>query len=74
MPSLSKVPVRRLPDRGVRLQGSHRPTAQTLSHAVDRLGADGIAALRCQQASRPGDRIWPTCHDQMIPRLTSHSG
>jgi hypothetical protein len=28
-------------------------------------GADAIATLRCQQASRPEDQIWPTGHNQM---------
>jgi hypothetical protein len=27
-------------------------------------GADAIAALRCQQASRPEDQIWPARHNQ----------
>lgn len=27
-------------------------------------GADAIATLRCQQASRPADRIWPQHHNQ----------
>jgi hypothetical protein len=27
-------------------------------------GAEAIAALRCQQASRPEDRIWPASHNQ----------
>ncbi|HJY97995.1 MAG TPA: ISKra4 family transposase [Streptosporangiaceae bacterium] len=27
-------------------------------------GADAIATLRCQQASRPEDRIWPAPHNQ----------
>ena len=27
-------------------------------------GADAIAALRCQQASRPKDQIWPAHHNQ----------
>jgi hypothetical protein len=27
-------------------------------------GADAITTLRCQQASRPGDRIWRTPHNQ----------
>jgi hypothetical protein len=27
-------------------------------------GADAITTLRCQQASRPEDRIWPTPHNQ----------
>ena len=30
-------------------------------------GADAIATLRCQQASRPEDRIWPTRHNQTVP-------
>jgi hypothetical protein len=30
-------------------------------------GADAIATLRCQQASRPEDRIWPAHHNQIIP-------
>ena len=30
-------------------------------------GADAIATLRCQQASRPEDRIWPARHNQTIP-------
>jgi hypothetical protein len=30
-------------------------------------GADAIAALRCQQASRPEDRIWQARHNQTIP-------
>jgi len=30
-------------------------------------GADAIATLRCQQASRPEDRIWPACHNQTVP-------
>jgi len=29
-------------------------------------GADAIATLRCQQASRPEDRIWPARHNQTI--------
>jgi hypothetical protein len=29
-------------------------------------GADAIATLRCQQASRPEDRIWPTVRNQML--------
>jgi hypothetical protein len=28
-------------------------------------GADGIAALRCQQASRPEDQVWTARHDQI---------
>jgi hypothetical protein len=27
-------------------------------------GADAIAALRCQQASRPEDQIWPARRNQ----------
>jgi hypothetical protein len=27
-------------------------------------GADAVTALRCQQASRPEDRIWNTAHNQ----------
>jgi hypothetical protein len=27
-------------------------------------GADAITALRCQQASRPEDRIWPALRNQ----------
>jgi hypothetical protein len=27
-------------------------------------GADAIAALRCQQASRPEDQVWPPRRDQ----------
>jgi hypothetical protein len=27
-------------------------------------GADAITTLRCQQASRPEDRIWPAPHNQ----------
>jgi hypothetical protein len=30
-------------------------------------GADAIATLRCQQASRPEDRIWKAPHNQIIP-------
>jgi hypothetical protein len=30
-------------------------------------GADAITTLRCQQASRPEDRIWPLRHNQIIP-------
>jgi hypothetical protein len=30
-------------------------------------GADAITTLRCQQASRPEDRIWPPRHNQIIP-------
>ena len=30
-------------------------------------GADAIATLRCQQASRPEDRIWQTRHNQTVP-------
>jgi hypothetical protein len=30
-------------------------------------GADAIATLRCQQASRPEDRIWQPRHNQVIP-------
>jgi len=30
-------------------------------------GADAIATLRCQQASRPEDRIWLTRHNQTVP-------
>ena len=30
-------------------------------------GADAIATLRCQQASRPEDRIWQPRHNQIIP-------
>ena len=30
-------------------------------------GADAIATLRCQQASRPEDRIWRARHNQTIP-------
>jgi len=30
-------------------------------------GADAIATLRCQQASRPEDRIWPARHNQTVP-------
>jgi hypothetical protein len=30
-------------------------------------GADAIATLRCQQASRPEDRIWQPRHNQTIP-------
>jgi hypothetical protein len=30
-------------------------------------GADAIATLRCQQASRPEDRIWMLRHNQIIP-------
>jgi hypothetical protein len=30
-------------------------------------GADAIATLRCQQASRPEDRIWSARHNQIIP-------
>jgi hypothetical protein len=30
-------------------------------------GADAIATLRCQQASRPQDRIWPARHNQTVP-------
>jgi hypothetical protein len=32
-------------------------------------GADAIAALRCQQASRPEDRIWPAHHNQTLAAL-----
>jgi hypothetical protein len=28
------------------------------------VGADAITTLRCQQASRPEDRIWPAPHNQ----------
>jgi hypothetical protein len=34
--------------------------------------ADAIATLRCQQASRPDDRIWPASQPD-TPRLTSHT-
>jgi hypothetical protein len=30
-------------------------------------GADSIATLRCQQASRPEDRVWHPRHNQIIP-------
>jgi hypothetical protein len=30
-------------------------------------GADAITTLRCQQASRPEDRIWSPRHNQIIP-------
>jgi hypothetical protein len=30
-------------------------------------GADAIATLRCQQASRPEDRIWRARHNQIVP-------
>lgn len=30
-------------------------------------GADAITTLRCQQASRPEDRIWPARHNQTLP-------
>jgi hypothetical protein len=30
-------------------------------------GADAIATLRCQLASRPEDRIWPARHNQTVP-------
>ena len=30
-------------------------------------GADAIATLRCQQASRPEDRIWTPRHNQTVP-------
>jgi hypothetical protein len=30
-------------------------------------GADAIATLRCQQASRPEDRIWLARHNQTVP-------
>jgi hypothetical protein len=30
-------------------------------------GADAIATLRCQQASRPEDRIWQPRHNQTVP-------
>jgi len=30
-------------------------------------GADAIATLRCQQASRPEDRVWQPPHNQIIP-------
>jgi hypothetical protein len=30
-------------------------------------GADAITTLRCQQASRPEDRIWPARHNQTVP-------
>ncbi len=30
-------------------------------------GAGAIATLRCQQASRPEDRIWPARHNQTLP-------
>jgi len=30
-------------------------------------GADAIATLRCQQASRPEDRVWQPRHNQIIP-------
>ncbi len=30
-------------------------------------GADAITTLRCQQASRPEDRIWPPRHNQILP-------
>ena len=30
-------------------------------------GADAIATLRCQQASRPEDRIWQPRHNQTLP-------
>ena len=29
-------------------------------------GADAITTLRCQQASRPEDRIWPARHNQTV--------
>ena len=30
-------------------------------------GADAIATLRCQQASRPEDRVWLARHNQTVP-------
>jgi hypothetical protein len=36
-------------------------------------GADAIATLRCQQASRPEDRIWPATSQPDGPRLTSYA-
>ena len=36
-------------------------------------GADAIATLRCQQASRPEDRIWQPRKQPDTPRLTSHA-
>ena len=30
-------------------------------------GAGAIATLRCQQASRPEDRIWSARHNQTVP-------
>jgi hypothetical protein len=29
-------------------------------------GADAITTLRCQQASRPEDRIWPAARNQTL--------
>jgi len=36
-------------------------------------GADAIATLRCQQASRPEDRIWPATSQPDGPSLTSYA-
>jgi hypothetical protein len=36
-------------------------------------GADAIATLRCQQASRPEDRIWPATSQPDGSRLTSYA-
>jgi len=38
-------------------------------------GADAITTLRCQQASRPEDRIWTSPHNQIpdTSRLTSRT-
>jgi len=30
-------------------------------------GADAIATLRCQQTSRPEDRIWQPRNNQILP-------
>ena len=39
-----------------------RPKLSGMHWTVE--GADAIATLRCQQASRPQDRIWPAPHNQ----------
>ena len=60
------------PCRRVRLQGGHRPAPQALREGWTVAGADAITTLRCQQASRPEDRIWRARHNQN-PRLTGHT-
>ena len=51
-------PVRRRGGSRIELQGTHRSKAQAVRHALDS-SADAITALRCQQASRPENRIRP---------------